>query len=166
MPREIERKFLVEELPPGLEDCERIEVEQGYLALAEDAEVRLRRAAEDLTLTVKLGAGEDRGEYEVQLSAAQMDALWEACEGRRLRKRRHRLPLEGGLRAELDVYLGELDGLRVVEVEFPSERSAGEFAPPPWFGRELTGDRRFANRSLAVDGAPPGVYGGGDREGR
>jgi adenylate cyclase len=162
---EIERKFLVEEPPPGLEDREGVEVEQGYLALDEDAEVRLRRAAEELTLTVKRGSGEGRGEYEVKLSAAQMEALWEACEGRRLRKRRYRLPLTGGLRAELDVYLGELAGLRVVEVEFPSERDAREFAPPSWFGRELTGDRRFANRSLAVDGAPGGVYRGGDREG-
>jgi CYTH domain-containing protein len=165
MAREIERKFLVEELPPGLEDREPVEIEQGYLAIAADAEVRLRRAGEELTLTVKRGAGEDRDECEVRLDPAQIEALWEACAGRRLRKRRHLVPLPGGLRAELDVYGGGLEGLRVVEVEFPSREAADAFAPPPWFGRELTGDRRFANQALAVDGAPAGVYGGGDREG-
>jgi CYTH domain-containing protein len=160
MPREIERKFLVERSPPGLDECERVEIEQGYLALAEDAEVRLRRAGEALTLTVKRGEGRDRGEFEVPLAPAQFAPLWEACAGRRLRKRRHLVPLEGGLPAELDVYAGALAGLRVVEVEFPSLAAAEAFRPPPWFGPELTGDRRFANRSLAVDGAPAGVYRG------
>jgi adenylate cyclase len=165
MAREIERKFLVEELPARLEDHERVEIEQGYLAIAEDAEVRLRRAGSECTLTVKRGSGEDREEYEVPLEAAQLEPLWEACAGRLLRKRRHLVPLEGGLRAELDVYAGRLDGLRVVEVEFPSAARAGAFRPPDWFGRELTGDRRFANQALAVDGAPAGLYGGGDRDG-
>ena len=54
---EIERKFLVAE-PPDLEAGERLEIEQGYLALAGDAkaEVRLRRQADELLLTVKGGA--------------------------------------------------------------------------------------------------------------
>lgn len=33
----------------------------------------------------------------------------------------------------------------------------GAFEPPDWFGRELIGDRRFANRSLAVGGMPSDV---------
>ncbi len=155
MAQEIERKFLVEELPPGLERHDRVEIEQGYVALAEDAEVRVRRAGPAAgTLTVKRGSGEAREEYEVALGAEQLEALWPACAGRRLRKRRHLVPLDGGLRAELDVYAGRLEGLTVVEVEFPSPERAAAFRPPAWFGRELTGDPRFANRALALDAGP------------
>lgn len=165
MAAEIERKFLVDEEPPGLEDRERKEIEQGYLAIDAEAEVRIRRAGADCTLTVKRGAGESREEYEVAIEPSQAEVLWQACAGRQLRKRRYVVPLEDGLRAELDVYAGELAGLRVVEVEFRSAAHAAAFVPPPWFGRELTGDRRFANQALAVDGAPAGVYGGEHREG-
>lgn len=154
MAREIERKFLLEEPPAWLEDHERVEIEQGYLAIGEDAEVRLRRAGAECTLTVKRGAGGDREEFEVALEPAQLEALWEACAGRRLRKRRYLVPLDGALRAEVDVYAGALEGLRVVEVEFASAESAAAFAAPAWFGRELTGEPRFANQALAVAGLP------------
>ncbi|MBN8867391.1 MAG: CHAD domain-containing protein [Solirubrobacterales bacterium] len=56
--------------------------------------------------------------------------------------------------AELDVFEGDLAGTSVVEVEFSSERAARRFRPPSWFGRELTGDRAWANQSLAVAGLP------------
>jgi CYTH domain-containing protein len=57
--------------------------------------------------------------------------------------------------AELDVYDGALDGLRTVEIEFGSLEASERFAPPPWIGHELTGDKRYANQSLALDGRPP-----------
>ena len=41
---------------------------------------------------------------------------------------RHYVPLGGGLRAEVDVYDGELDGLRTAEVEFGSREEADGFA--------------------------------------
>ena len=154
MPREIERKFLLEEPPPGLEGRERVEIEQGYLAISDDVEVRVRRAGDRRTLTVKRGAGESREEVEVALSAEALEALWPACGSARLEKRRYLVPLGDGLRAEVDVYGGPLDGLRVVEVEFPGSAEARAFEAPSWFGREVTGERRFANRALAVDGRP------------
>jgi CYTH domain-containing protein len=41
---EIERKFLVSEPPPWLGECPSEEIEQGYLAVGTDHEVRLRRS--------------------------------------------------------------------------------------------------------------------------
>jgi CYTH domain-containing protein len=55
---------------------------------------------------------------------------------------------------ELDVYRGALAGLVVAEVEFRSEADAEAFRPPSWFADEVTGDPRFANQRLAVDGIP------------
>ena len=84
----------------------------------------------------------------------RFDALWQLTDGRRVSKTRHEIPLPGGVVAELDVYDGELDGLLTVEIEFGSVAASEGFAPPPWVGRELTGDKRYANQSLALEGLP------------
>jgi CYTH domain-containing protein/CHAD domain-containing protein len=157
MAAEIERKFLIERPPPDLERHQSVEIEQGYLAVSDEAEVRLRRAGGELTLTAKRGSGEQREELEVELSEEQFAELWSGCGEDRLEKRRYRLPLPEDLTAEVDVYAGELQGLAVAEVEFPTEESAHAFQPPPWFGRELTGDHRFANQALAIGGMPSDV---------
>ncbi|HET8976003.1 MAG TPA: CYTH domain-containing protein [Solirubrobacterales bacterium] len=149
---EIERKFLVPE-PPDLSGVASDPVEQGYLSLGADGEVRLRRRSEHLLLTVKRGEGLVREESEVELDAPQFDALWPLTAGRRLRKRRHVIPHEG-LEIELDVYEDELEGLAVAEVEFPDEASARAFTPPDWLGAEVTGDPAYLNESLAVNGRP------------
>ena len=149
---EIERKFLVPELP-DLSGAASDPVEQGYLSLGAQGEVRLRRRGERLLLTVKRGEGLARDEEEIELAPEQFDALWPLTEGRRLRKRRHVLPHQG-LELELDVYEGDLEGLAVAEVEFPDEESARAFAPPGWLGAEVTGDRAYLNESLAVNGRP------------
>ncbi len=149
---EIERKFLVGELP-DLEGTESDEIEQGYLALGDDGEVRLRRRGARRELTVKRGGGLSREESEIELDRDQFDALWPLTEGRRLTKRRHRIP-HGELTIELDVYSGELEGLTVTEVEFESEAYAGTFVPPDWFGDDVTGDERYRNEVLATDGPP------------
>ncbi len=52
------------------------------------------------------------------------------------------------------MYAGVLAGLSVVEVEFGSEREAASFAPPAWFGRELTGETGWSNAALARHGRP------------
>ena len=51
-------------------------------------------------------------------------------------------------------YKGELSGLAVCEVEFDDENQAKEFLPPYFFGKEITGDARYRNRNLALNGLP------------
>jgi adenylate cyclase len=150
---EIERKFLVLE-PPPLEGRESHAIEQGYLTLAEaGAEVRLRRSDVERVLTVKGGTGRTRIEEEFELDEDRFASLWPLTEGARLSKVRYRIPY-GELTIELDIYQGKLEGLRVAEVEFESERAADAFRPPEWFGEEVTGDERYLNESLATKGAP------------
>jgi adenylate cyclase len=153
---EIERKFLVTE-PPGLAGAQAEEIDQGYLAIGSDGEVRVRRKGDRLLLTAKRGSGLSRQEAEVELDRQSFDELWRLTEGRRLRKRRHLLP-HGDLKIEIDVYGGELEGLTVAEVEFPSEDEARAFDPPGWFGEEVTGDHRYLNETLATAGAPSGRF--------
>lgn len=151
---EVERKFLALDVPDGLTGPSGVSIDQGYLAIDEESEVRLRRAGDRFTLTVKNGHGESRRETEVDLDQATFDELWADTVGHRVEKVRRKIDLDGRLVAELDEYSGGLEGVRVVEVEFESEGAARNFEPPAWFGRELTGDRAWANQSLAASGAP------------
>jgi adenylate cyclase len=151
---EIERKFLVDRPPPGLGDGERIE--QGYLAVGDDGvEVRVRRRGDHMVLTVKSGPGMVRTEEELALDDRRFGSLWPLTEGRRVTKTRHLVPLDDGANAELDVFEGAHDGLLTAEIEFPSVEASEAFEPPAWLGREVTGDRRYANQALALTGRPP-----------
>ncbi len=152
---EIERKFLVERPPDWLDRCDSHRIEQGYLALEADGEVRLRRTDSGrAVLTVKRGRGGTRIEEEMDLDAEAFKRLWPLTEGRRIAKRRYlaRRPEAG---YEIDVYEGELSGLVIAEVEFSSESERDRFEPPAWVTAELTGDHRYENRSLAAHGRPP-----------
>jgi CYTH domain-containing protein len=154
MAEEIERKFLPGEVPEAAESCDPMRIEQGYLAVEKEAEVRLRRLGEETVLTAKGGSGEVREEVEIPLREEHFEELWPLTEGRRLRKVRYLIPIAEGLEVELDVFEGELEGLVIAEVEFPDERRAAEFDPPAWLGGEVTGDGRYAGQSLALEGAP------------
>lgn len=159
--QEIERKFLLDEVPPWLREHESREISQGYLVSGDDVEVRLRKYGSDLLLTVKRGKGETREEVEIALDPDQFEQLWELTRSRRIAKRRFLVPLDGGHRAEVDVYRGDLTGLVVTEVEFSSEDQSHRFGPPAWFGPEVTGDSRYANRELALRGRPGASSSGG-----
>jgi len=149
---EIERKFLVDGEPDWLSGCESRAIEQGYMVVSETDEVRLRRDGDALRLTVKLGHGMSRDETEIDLEPEQFESLWPLTEGRRVSKIRFLVPLDGGLTAEVDVYSGEHQGFRVVEVEFGSEDVARAFEPPAWFGRDVTGQREYSNQKMALEG--------------
>jgi CYTH domain-containing protein len=154
MAREIERKLLVDELPGDLDAWSAKRLEQGYLAITGEAEIRIRRAGDDAWLTVKSSPGLSRVEEELTLEAGAFERLWPLTEGRRLVKVRHTREDAPGVVFELDVYEGALAGLVTLEVEFASEDAARAWAPPPWAGRDVTGDRAYANQTLAVRGAP------------
>lgn len=147
--REIERKFLIKRLPLEILRSRHFRIAQGYLANETGGRhVRLRKKGATPTLTFKVGRGSLREEREIQLSAKQFAILWPATRGRRLRKVRYEVPWRH-LIIEIDVYHGSNSGLVVAEVEFPSQASCRKFKPPPWFGREVTGEKRYSNVRLA-----------------
>ena len=149
MNREIERKFLVRQLPDDLTSYPSNEISQGYLVSLDDGlQVRLRKSGERCTLTFKRGTGNVREEREVELTASQFDALWPATEGKRLVKTRYEIPF-GQHTVEIDVYHERHEGLIVAEVEFDEEEAAKNFRPPDWLGDDVTGDPRYSNQLLA-----------------
>jgi adenylate cyclase len=150
---EIERKFLVREMP-DLEAAKGKAVNQGYLAVHRDGtEVRLRSIGDMHFETVKTGSGLLRGEFEITITGEQFETLWPATEGRRLEKTRYELEYQHHT-IHLDVYHGVLSGLKVAEVEFDSEADSRTFVPPPWFDLEITDESVYKNRILAMEGMP------------
>ena len=150
---EIERKYLVASLPEGLCDCPHVEIEQGYLCTSPT--VRVRRMDDVYWLTVKEKVATDstaihNREEEFRLSEEKYMMLKSKCDGQLVSKTRYRVPLaQEGLTAELDLFHGRHEGLRLVEVEFPSTAVADAFVPPAWFGPDVSHDSRYRNSSLA-----------------
>jgi CYTH domain-containing protein len=153
---EIERKFVLDEIP-GAEVLGPGEpLRQGYIAEEDEVAVRIRISEQAATLTVKAGSGLSRTEVEKAISREEAEALWPHTLGRRIEKTRHRVALDepGDRVADVDVYAGALSGLCTAEVEFDSEDDAAAFAPPDWFGREVTGQAGWSNAALARHGLP------------
>jgi len=147
--REIERKFLVRRLPDRLNRSRRYVIAQGYLAREPASRhVRLRKKGKTASLTFKVGRGAHREEREIKLSPKQFAALWPGTAGRRLYKLRYEIPWRN-LLIEIDIYRRRHSGLVVAEVEFPDRATCRKFKPPSWFGREVTGEKRYSNVRLA-----------------
>ena len=146
---EIERKFLVKSPPSGWKrqghDC----IEQGYLPMADPTlEIRLRRKGNQHFITIKCGLGGTRFEEEIPIARGHFTALWPLTWRARIAKTRYRLR-HGKRTIELDDYLPPHAGLRTADIEFDSKRDSRRFRPPAWLGKEITGNPRYANRSLA-----------------
>jgi len=155
--REIERKFLLDQPPEGLDDHPRTKIRQGYLAITEGrTEVRVRKEGKRHLLTIKEGHGQNRGQVEAEISPAQFASLWPLTRGKRIRKVRYAVPHDG-LAIQVEIYRRKLKGLVTAEVEFPDEGAADRFHAPDWLGREVTGDEQYSNQSLARHGLPQGT---------
>jgi adenylate cyclase len=149
--REIERKFLLKRLPEELSRSRRCLIAQGYLAAEPGGRhVRLRKKGKTASLTFKVGRGAHREEREIKLSPKQFALLWPATVGRRLHKLRYEVPWKS-LLIEIDIYRGKHRGLVVAEVEFPNRAACRKFEAPAWFGREVTGNKRYSNVRLATE---------------
>jgi adenylate cyclase len=149
--REIERKFLLKQLPEKLKQARRCVIAQGYLAAEPGGRhVRLRKKGKTASLTFKVGRGAHREEREIKLGPKQFMALWPATVGRRLYKLRYEMPWKNFL-IEIDIYRRKHKGLVVAEVEFPDRTACRKFKAPAWFGREVTGNKRYSNVRLATE---------------
>lgn len=154
MSTEIERKFLVATLP-DLSAAQKSTVRQGYLTAPEDStELRLRQKGGSFFLTLKGSGGLVRVERETEISEAQFETFWPETEDRRVEKERFTGTLPDGRMFELDVFSGPLAPLCLVEVEFSSEAEARGYVPPDWFGADVTDDKRYKNKMMAINGKP------------
>ena len=143
---EIERKFLVKELPENL-DCFPVRLlEQGYLCTS--PVVRIRRDNENYELTYKGKGLMVREEYNLPLTKESYEHLKRKIDGRLIQKKRYMIPYESHT-IELDVFEGELAPLILAEVEFSSEEEANSFVAPDWFAEDVTFSKLYHNSFLS-----------------
>lgn len=152
IPVEIERKFLLSAKPP-LRGLKGTPIVQGYLT-EKGATVRVRIAGEDAFLTIKGKAkGLAKPEFEYPIPVIHAKAMLATlCKDRLIEKTRYVVPHKGQA-FEVDVFKGRLSGLVLAELELESE--AQSVVLPDWVGLEVSHDRRFANRQLALLGKIP-----------
>jgi CYTH domain-containing protein len=162
-PLEIERVYLLRQLPELPDGARAYRIEQGYLPEhgvddPDHTEGRLRlKVGPDGAVkrihTIKKGEGLVRTEVERDLDEAEFDRLWPETEGQRILKTRYAVA-EGELTWEVDAF----DGIDLVmaEVELPSTEAQAPL--PAWLAphvvRELTEDARYRNHALATRGLP------------
>ena len=145
---EIERKFLVRQLPDNLTSCPSRQICQAYLCT--DPMVRVRRDSEEYYLTYKGKGFLAREEYNLPLNREAYEKLASKAEGNIISKTRYLIPLEeSGLTIELDVFDEPFAPLVLAEVEFESIDEAKAFTPPDWFGDDVTEDKHYSNSYLS-----------------
>lgn len=153
MVKEIERKFLVS----GNEWRDLVEadilIRQFYLAAAPGRSVRVRISdGGSAKLTLKFGSkARERDEFEYPIPLAEAEEMLAFAIGHVIEKTRHHVRHRGYL-YEVDVFGGMLSGLVVAELETPEDVPDGML--PDWLGREVTGEQRFYNASLALGEIP------------
>lgn len=144
---EIERKFLIHEMPDSLCAYPCRLIEQAYLNV--NPVVRVRREDETYYMTYKGSGMMTREEYNLPLDASSYAHLLAKADGNIITKRRYLIPF-GVYTIELDVFEGMFAGLVVAEVEFPTEEAATVFVPPEWFGEDVTFDGRYHNSYMST----------------
>ncbi len=144
---EIERKYLVKQVPENLASYPFHEIEQGYLCT--EPVVRIRRQDEEYYLTYKSKGLMIREEYNLPLTKNAYFHLREKIDGHLISKRRYLIPL-APYTIELDVFRSPKDDLILAEVEFPSEEEALAFTPPEWFGEDVTNSSLYHNSHLST----------------
>ncbi len=145
---EIERKFLIKEIPDDLAQYPCHTIEQGYLCT--EPVVRIRKQDDSCFLTYKGSGLMCREEYNLPLSMEAYLHLKPKTDGNLIAKKRYVIPAGCGLNIELDVFEAPFAPLVLAEVEFPDERTANAFAPPAWFGEEVTYNGKYHNSYLST----------------
>lgn len=144
---EIERKFLVNN-NSFLSDFSRSNrIVQGYLSSHPERTVRVRIKGENGYLTIKgKSEGFSRFEWEKEIDIEEAEKLLQLCEPGVIDKIRYDIII-GTHVYEIDVFLGENEGLILAEIELEKEDES--FEKPDWLGKEVTEDIRYYNSYLS-----------------
>jgi len=155
---EIERKFRLEAMPEAGILGKGVPLLQGYLSTGK-CEIRVRHFGNEYHLTVKDEGTISRPEWDKRIPRWVFEALWPYTEGRRIEKTRYSIPF-GDMTLEVDEYKRELQGLLILECEFPDEQTSQHFSLPTWAkdAIEVTHDRTYKNKYLAEHGLRSKIY--------
>jgi adenylate cyclase len=154
---EIERKFTINYLPDNIKSVTKITQKHIFKDMV--CSIRVRRS-------INMYTGEKIFTHTIKARTENLEK-YSICElekniteeeyiksrpfrgSRTIQKYRCVVPIQDGLKVEIDVFEGWLKGLIIAEVEFKSSKQAEEFKMPNWFGGPLE-NRAFSNRALST----------------
>jgi CYTH domain-containing protein len=171
MGKEIERKFLLAKGTsiPIPEDYSKLKIQQGYISVEKDKQVRVRITTEgsgektihsrggivtvrmvDASICIKYTSKLVRDEFEFDVDLDEAKSLFKKCqwsiEKKRLSFDSHVTPNE--VHYDVDSFP---NGMQWIEVEFSSVKAMKKWEKnkPSWIGKEITGVRKYSNITLA-----------------
>ncbi|OIP74975.1 hypothetical protein CO116_00515 [Candidatus Falkowbacteria bacterium CG_4_9_14_3_um_filter_38_19] len=149
---ELERTFLLKNIPTGLEKCKSIEIVDIYIPKsARHPVLRIRKKGDVFEMTKKsplvVNDSSEQGEHTISLTKEEFEELSE-IKGKRFRKHRYFYPFDEKT-AEVDIYLDNLRGLGMIDFEFTSRYEKDSFKMPDFCLVEVTQEEIFAGGLLA-----------------
>lgn len=148
MAKEIERKYLVTSSDYRDMASRVRHITQAYLSTDPQSTVRVRIIDDRGKLTVKgITRGATRDEWEFDIPADDARDMIKACARSKIIDKDRYIVNFGEHCWEVDEFHGEYEGLVVAEIELGDESE--RFELPGFIGREVTGDARYYNSSLA-----------------
>lgn len=143
---EIERKFLVKDLP-SLDGHVGHRTLQGYISTQPDCVIRVRIKNDKGFITLKgMPVGISRSEFEYEIPMLEAETMLLTFCKSRIEKHRFFIPFQGYI-WEVDIFHGENEGLIVAEIELPSQDAV--FDIPEWIGKEVSHLPRYLNACLS-----------------
>jgi adenylate cyclase len=145
---EIERKFLVDhDKWSKVQKPEGTHYRQGYLLADPGKTVRVRISDKDAYINLKSKSTNlSRAEFEYEIPLEDGKAILDSFTKMGTEKIRYVIPLSGK-DWDVDVFMGDNEGLIVAEIELESEDES--FEKPDWVTTEVTDDGRYTNAALA-----------------
>ena len=158
---EIERKFLLKQVPENLNVYPYHLIEQAYLCT--DPVVRIRRQDDTYYMTYKGSGLMSREEYNLPLNKEAYEHLLPKTDGNVISKIRYLIPLspeeinpeclsllgDTALTIELDAFAPPFAPLLLAEIEFPTVEAANAFRMPDWFLEDVTQNIRYHNSYMS-----------------
>ncbi|MFM1947258.1 MAG: hypothetical protein RL207_1541 [Bacteroidota bacterium] len=143
---EIERKYLLETMDWKDEFIQSVtHIKQAYLFEDEDKSVRIRIRSDKAYMTIKMGKGVTRNEFEYLIPVSDAEEMIEKAALLCLEKDRYVVQYREST-WEIDVFKGKYEGLVLAEIELNNENE--EFQLPAWIGEEVTNDPTYLNVNL------------------
>jgi len=144
---EIERKFLVDQKKwETIDKPIPLYTKQLYLSDSQQAVVRVRIKGENAFLTIKgENEGIERKEFEYEIPKEDAIEIMDMSHRVSIEKNRFLIKEEKHV-WEVDVFLGQNEGLMIAEIELKNVNET--FRKPEWIGDEVSDDPKYYNVNL------------------
>lgn len=154
---EFEKTYLLKEIPKNIEDYENEKITDIYIpASIKHPILRIRKRGENYEMIKKSPIKKtDSSEQEEQIIILSEEEFneFKKISGKKLSKKRYYLPINNKI-AEVDLFLGKLKGLGLVDFEFDNSEEKQNFEAPSFCLADITQKEFIAGGMLAGKGYP------------